>query len=192
MALLLVMSLKAPGRNVPEPTKGTSLSSQFLIHLTNNFLRNLHLFCRTPYCNTVHVTIVHSRAASGRAQRASARNQIGISSTVDPSVNLESGSTSTLQPILVDSDSCTMVIDDDLSLSRSNSSLNLQDPPQASSSGRARRKDKGKEKEAETPPIRVKEEPKIISLHTPEPVPNLVRRLRSMASKRYLRPCLIS
>lgn len=97
-------------------------------------------------------------------------------------MNLESGSTSTLQPILVDSDSCTMVIDDDLSLSRSNSSLNLQDPPQASSSGRARRKDKGKGKEAETPPIRVKEEPKIISLHTPEPVPNLVRRLCSLAT----------
>lgn len=113
-------------------------------------------------------------AASGRAQRASARNQIGISSTVDSSMNLESGSTSTLQPILVDWDSCTMVIDDDLSLSRSNSSLNLQDPPQASSSGRARRKDKGKGKEAETPPIRVKEEPKNISLHTPEPVLNLL------------------
>lgn len=43
MALLLAMSPKAPGRNVPEPTKGTSLSSQFLIHLADDFPRNLHL-----------------------------------------------------------------------------------------------------------------------------------------------------
>ncbi|KAG5645034.1 hypothetical protein DXG03_007213 [Asterophora parasitica] len=63
-----------------------------------------------------------------------------------------------------------MVIDDDLSISRSNSSQNLQEglTVSASAVGRPKRKDKGKAKEVD-PAVRVKEEPKAVSLLTPDP-----------------------
>lgn len=72
-----------------------------------------------------------------------------------------------------------MVVDKEPSLSRSNSSVNLLDPPPllAAPTGRPKRKDKGKGKEVDSPPLRVKEEPKAISLNnSPEPPNNLVRR----------------
>lgn len=69
-----------------------------------------------------------------------------------------------------------MVLDDEPSISRSNSLHNLQEGPSASIASRPRRRDKGKGKEVESPVVKVKEEPKLISLHTPEPLPsNLVR-----------------
>lgn len=67
-----------------------------------------------------------------------------------------------------------MVIDDELSLSRSNSSLNLIEPSSANPVGRPRRKDKGKGKEVEAL-VKVKEEPKAVTLQSPEPSVNLVR-----------------
>ena len=97
----------------------------------------------------------------------------------EPPSHSESGLNSLTQPMAFDSDSPTMVVDKEPSLSRSNSSVNILDPPPlpAALAGRPKRKDKGKGKEVETPPLRVKEEPKAISLNTsPEPPNNLVRR----------------
>jgi len=121
-----------------------------------------------------HVRNYTPRTATGRAQRASARNQGGNTSILDPSMQLEVGTSSASQPILLESDSGTAVVDDEVSISRSNSSLNLQDSVLPALGGRSKRKDKGKAKEVDTPPLRVKEEPKPFSLHTPEPPSNLV------------------
>ncbi len=75
----------------------------------------------------------------------------------------------------VDSD-VTMIVDDEpmSTLSRSNSSQNILDYPSQGASTRGKKKDKGKGKEIE-PPVRIKEEPKPISLHSPEPHVELVR-----------------
>ncbi|KAF9472207.1 hypothetical protein BDN70DRAFT_887247 [Pholiota conissans] len=115
--------------------------------------------------------------ATGRAQRASARNQ-GSSATVlvapDPSTSLDCPSNPTSQPIVVDAPSPAMV-DKEMSLSRSNSYTNLLDPsPPSATNGRTKRKDKGKGKEMESPPLKVKEEPKLFSLNSPEPSNNLL------------------
>jgi hypothetical protein len=112
------------------------------------------------------------RTATGRAQRASARNQGGNTSMLDPSMQLEAGTSSASQPILLESDSGTVVVDDEITISRSNSSLNLQDSALPASGGKSKQKDKGKAKELDTPPLRVKEEPKPFSLNTPEPPTN--------------------
>ena len=93
---------------------------------------------------------------------------------LDPSMQLEPGTSSAPQPILLESDSGAAVVDDEVSISRSNSSLNLQDSVPPALVGKPKRKDKGKAKEVDTPPLRVKEEPKSLSLHTPEPPSNLV------------------
>lgn len=122
------------------------------------------------------------RTATGRAQRASARNQSSSGAATlapEPLSHLESGLNPLSQPMAFDSDSPTMVVDKEPSLSRSNSSVNLLDPPPllAAPTGRPKRKDKGKGKEVDSPPLRVKEEPKAISLNnSPEPPNNLVRR----------------
>ncbi|KAJ7582494.1 hypothetical protein C8J56DRAFT_864487 [Mycena floridula] len=93
----------------------------------------------------------------GRAQRASARQQNGTS------LNSEGDGTTLSQPL-----DAAMVIDDEPMPSRSNSTPLIFDgtslPPV---NGRSRRKDKGKAKEVES--VRVKEEPRAISLHSPEP-----------------------
>lgn len=119
------------------------------------------------------------RPATGRAQRASARNQGSSSAHAvapDPSTSIDCSLNSVSQPIVVDSDSSAVVLDKEPSLSRSNSSTNLLDPSLPSApSGRSKRRDKGKEKEMESPPLRVKEEPKLFSLNSPEPSNNLVR-----------------
>lgn len=117
-------------------------------------------------------------AATGRAQRASARHQNGATSATDhhPLAYGEVGVPSLSQPITVDSEPSTMAVDDEPSISRSNSLNNLQEGPSASATARPRRKDKGKGKETDF--VRVKEEPKAISLHSPEPIANLVRSLR--------------
>lgn len=96
------------------------------------------------------------------------------------------------QSFQVESDSGTLNADKEPSDSRSNSSLNLLDPPSLAlippPVGRPKRKDKGKAKEVENPPLRVKEEPKSFSLHTPDaPNPNnLVRQFFSVDVFLYL------
>jgi hypothetical protein len=91
-----------------------------------------------------------------------------------------------------ESDSGTLNADKEPSDSRSNSSLNLLDPPPLAlipaPVGRPKRKDKGKAKEGENTPLRVKEEPKSFSLHTPDvPNPNnLVRQFFSVDVFLYL------
>jgi PHD-finger len=103
---------------------------------------------------------------------------------LDPSMQLEAGTSSAPQPILLESDSGTVVVDDEVTISRSNSSLNLQDSAPSALGGRSKRKDKGKAKEVDTPPLRVKEEPKPFSLHTPEPPNNLVSPRTTFTSAR--------
>ncbi|KJA27336.1 hypothetical protein HYPSUDRAFT_35195 [Hypholoma sublateritium FD-334 SS-4] len=123
---------------------------------------------------------VDKGTATGRAQRASARNQSSSGAATlapEPPSHLESGLHSLSQPMAFDSDSPTMVVDKEPSLSRSNSSVNLLEPPPllAAPAGRPKRKDKGKGKEVDSPPLRVKEEPKAISLNnSPEPQNNLL------------------
>ncbi|KAF8163129.1 hypothetical protein B0H34DRAFT_694213 [Crassisporium funariophilum] len=112
--------------------------------------------------------------ATGRAQRASARNQAGTTSSLDPPMYLDAGTSSASQPTMIEPDQATMVIDDEPSISRSNSSQNLQDTAPPITSGKPKRRDKGKEKEVDTPPLRVKEEPKAFSLNSPEPPHNLL------------------
>lgn len=120
-------------------------------------------------------------AATGRAQRASARNQNGATSALDPPVHSEAGISTITQPISVDSDPFTMVVDDDPPLSRANSSLNVREAISTGANTRGKRRDKGKGKEIEPSIVRVKEEPKAISLHTPEPVGSLVRSLLKLS-----------
>lgn len=69
-----------------------------------------------------------------------------------------------------------MVVDDEPSISRSNSLQNINEGSFTGSVGRPRgtRRDKGKGKEIDTPSIRVKEEPKTVSLLSPEPPLSLV------------------
>jgi hypothetical protein len=134
------------------------------------------LLALTPFLVTPFGPLIH-RTATGRAQRASARNQNGGAMPVlDPLADSEGGSTSAPPLASVDSESYTMVLDDEPSISRSNSSLNVQETPSASTSGRPRRKqDKGKGREVEPLTVRVKEEPRPVSLHSPEPAANTVR-----------------
>jgi len=65
---------------------------------------------------------------------------------------------------------------DQPSISRSNSGTNVLDGlvPLANGKTRGTKRDKGKAKEIDVSIIRVKEEPKVISLHSPEPVPCMV------------------
>ncbi|TFK42813.1 hypothetical protein BDQ12DRAFT_293915 [Crucibulum laeve] len=116
---------------------------------------------------------VDKGTAASRAQRASARSQNGAMSVPDLSVIAEASSDPIAHPIQ-DSDSYTMVLDDDVSISRSNSSQNLMDAPTTSSRTRSRRKEKGKGKEIDPTLVKVKEEPKTVSLLSPEPPSNLL------------------
>lgn len=118
------------------------------------------------------------RGASGRAQRASARNQNGSTAAMDPLVNQEGASGSQPPaPMASDSD-VLMIIDDEPSASRSNSSPTFPDQPSQGVSSRGRKKDKGKGREIETA-VKVKEEPQTVSLRSPEPQPqfDLVRSI---------------
>ena len=118
--------------------------------------------------------------ASGRAQRASARQQVSnLAPVPDTTTTLAPTVLSAAQPPEGDSEATAMMVDEDLTLSRSASSVNLQlqDPPPLPAATKTKRKDKGKGKEVENFPLRVKEEPKALSLQTPEPTNNLVRGL---------------
>lgn len=66
-----------------------------------------------------------------------------------------------------------MAVDEIIPLSRSNSTHNLLE---ISNTTKGRRKDKGKGKEVEGLTVRVKEEPKAVSLLTPEPSTSMVRQ----------------
>ncbi|KAF8831576.1 hypothetical protein HHX47_DHR1000797 [Lentinula edodes] len=108
------------------------------------------------------------KGSSGRAQRASARNQNGSSNAVELVANPEGASGS--QPPSADDSDVTMIIDDEPSISHSDSSQNILDQSQTSQtmSTRGKKKDKGKGREVEVP-VRVKEEPQTVSLRSPEP-----------------------
>ncbi|KAF5358114.1 hypothetical protein D9756_001766 [Leucocoprinus leucothites] len=116
---------------------------------------------------------VDKGTASGRAQRASARNQNGAT----PAVPLESTSSAEAPaqllptPSPVEPDNLPGAPEDEPSLSRSNSSLNLYDLSVPTSHGRTKRKDKGKAKEVDSASVKVKEEPKSVLLPSPDPQP---------------------
>lgn len=137
----------------------------------------------STYSGVMHGTIIGQEegarnlkgkrsTVTGRAQRASARNHNGAAPAPDVSQGEVDGP-SLSQPISGSSEPYTMVHDDESSPSRSNSMPNLQEssaaPPELKPRGKGRPKGKGKIKEAELP-IRVKEEPKAVSLQTPEPL----------------------
>ncbi|KAJ7168064.1 hypothetical protein C8R43DRAFT_982969 [Mycena crocata] len=139
----------------------------------------------STYSGIVHGTIIGQEegarnlkgkrsAVTGRAQRASARNHNGAAPAPELSQG-EAGGSSLSQPISSASDPYTMVPDDETSPSRSNSAPNLQEgnvpAPEPKPRGKGRPKGKGKAKETELPP-RIKEEPKAVSLDTPEPLAN--------------------
>ncbi|KAF7295171.1 Histone deacetylase associated PHD protein-2 [Mycena indigotica] len=122
----------------------------------------------STYSGIVHGTIVAQEealkgkrsAVSGRAQRASARNHNGAVSGEVP------------EPSLPVSEPYIMVVDDDTSPSRSNSLPAVDAGIAATDKTRLREKGKGREIE---PAVRVKEEPRTMSLHaTPDP-PNQQR-----------------
>ena len=121
----------------------------------------------------------HASSATGRAQRASARNQTATALPTEPTSSTEFASGSGAQPIVVDAEpSGSATGDDEPTLSRSNSTSNLQEAMVPhTTSGKGGKNDKGKGKEAgtSTPPVRVKEEPNAVALPTPEPPSNLVR-----------------
>lgn len=113
------------------------------------------------------------RPATGRAQRASARQQNWATPIVDATAENEA---SLGLNFPADSESFTIVLDDESTLSRSNSSQNIQEGPSTSTSGRPKRKDKGKEKEVECTTVKIKQEPKSFSLLKPDmQMANLVR-----------------
>ncbi|XP_006458322.1 hypothetical protein AGABI2DRAFT_183411 [Agaricus bisporus var. bisporus H97] len=117
---------------------------------------------------------VDKGTASGRAQRASARNQNGVI----PAVPLESTSSAdgptffNPGPSPMEIESVTGLPDDEPALTRSDSSHNLHDLLSQTAHARAKRKDKGKGKEVDSASVKVKEEPKSIPLSSPDPPPS--------------------
>ncbi|KAF5391799.1 hypothetical protein D9757_001651 [Collybiopsis confluens] len=106
-------------------------------------------------------------AASGRAQRASARNQNGSMNAMDL-VSSEGASGSQPAPSL-GSDAEIIIMDDDpMSLLMPDSSQNIVDQSSHGTNTRAKRKDKGKGREVENF-VRIKEEPQTVNLRSPEP-----------------------
>jgi hypothetical protein len=125
----------------------------------------------TTYSGAMHGTLIGQESAkrakmdkggaSGRAQRASARNQNGSTSAVDPAVN----SDDSLPAVTLAGDTdITMILDDEQPISPPN----VQDQSSQGTGSRAKKKDKGKGKEIE-PSVRVKEEPQTVYLRSPEP-----------------------
>ncbi|KAJ3737430.1 hypothetical protein DFJ43DRAFT_1048031 [Lentinula guzmanii] len=111
--------------------------------------------------------------SSGRALRASARNQNGSSNTVDPVANVKVTRGSQPPPPSADDSDITMIIDDEPSASHSDSSQNIVDQSSQGMNTRGKTKDKGKGKEIEVP-MRIKEEPQTLSLRSPEPQVDLL------------------
>lgn len=118
--------------------------------------------CSLPFCCSMFLMC----RVSSRAQRASARRQLSIP---EPFAQSELVSTPT-PPAMAEVDPSFTVLDDEPRLSRTISSHESLDVPISTTlSGRPRRKDKGKAREVEPLIVKVKEEPKVISLHSPEP-----------------------
>ncbi|KAF8626184.1 hypothetical protein AX15_005068 [Amanita polypyramis BW_CC] len=111
------------------------------------------------------------RGVTSRAQRASARRQL---SNPEPFIQSEIATTPT-PPAMPEGDLPVAVLDGEPRLSRTISSHDsLEGPVSTTMSSRPRKKDKGKAKELETLNVKVKEEPRVISLHSPEPPINMV------------------
>ncbi|KAK0228244.1 hypothetical protein IW262DRAFT_590128 [Armillaria fumosa] len=137
----------------------------------------------TTYSGIVHGTLigqesmdilktrvrVDKSAVTGRAQRASARNNNNSAPTADPPEPVQAQSPPHSPPSAPGADSMTGIDDDMPVLSRSASSQNLQEPPSTGTNGRLKRRDKGKGREIETSAVRIKEELPMISLLSPEP-----------------------
>jgi len=169
---LIGQDLEGPRSKRPRIDKGCAFFSPscyatVLMLSFAPYVSSLFPYFRTPYFISVRAT--------GRAQRASARNQGSNTAApaLDSSSHTASGPNSASQPIHIDSDSPTAVMDKEPSLSRS-TSINLLESQTSNNNGKPKRKDKGKAKEVDSPPLRVKEEPKAFSLLTPEPPSNLV------------------
>jgi hypothetical protein len=117
-----------------------------------------------------------NNSATGRAQRASARSLNAVNWVIlasDPPVLNEASSSQQM----LDSDSFVLPADsDEPSATRSNSGFNLQEGSSSGTGGRPKglQRDKGKGKEVEPPPVRIKEEPKTVSLYSPEPALSVV------------------
>ncbi len=117
---------------------------------------------------SARVLSIRDSAVTGRAQRASARNQPQQVSALDPPVPSDPVPTVAAPAIYADSDS-TMVVDSSPAPSRSASAQIGLEPVTSTTNGRPKRKDKGKAKETDPLSIRVKEEPPMVSFNTPEP-----------------------
>ncbi|KAF8636483.1 hypothetical protein AX17_003298 [Amanita inopinata Kibby_2008] len=106
------------------------------------------------------------KGTSSRAQRASARNQLlNTDSTAQSEVI-----TTPTPPAAAELDTTVANVDVEFPLSRTTSLHNVSEGVLTSNmGGRSRRRDKGKARETDPPIVRVKEEPKVVSLHSPEP-----------------------
>ena len=107
-----------------------------------------------------------SSHATGRAQRASVRNLNGNTPISEPSGFSDAEMASSMP---VDWDSFAIPLHS-TEPSRSNSGVNAEEGASQSTDGRIRgvKKDNGKGNETEGALVRVKEEPKAISLHSPD------------------------
>lgn len=103
---------------------------------------------------------------SSRAQRASARNQLS-----NPERIAQSEVTMTPTPPIMAEGDLSFLAGSEQRLSRAASSHEMLDgTTSVATRGKSRRKDKGKAREVEPLVVKVKEEPKAISLHSPEPL----------------------
>lgn len=116
----------------------------------------------------------NDKGATGRAQRASARNQTAMTLATEPTSSNENASGSGSQPIALDAGpSGSATGDEEAPLSRSNSLPSMQEVAPSNGSSKGKKKDKGKGKDPESLSVRVKEEPNSAVLPTPETASNL-------------------
>ncbi|KAF9264939.1 hypothetical protein L218DRAFT_215094 [Marasmius fiardii PR-910] len=113
-----------------------------------------------------------SLTAVSRAQRAEARSQNVANASVIEASTTSNEAAAGFQPPPSSSDPDIRMIDPS-SLSRSASVQTIAESKTSEISSRPRRKDKGKAREVE-PIVRIKEEPRMTHLNTPEPNPNLL------------------
>lgn len=158
----------------PRNDKGCALCRSLFPRLTTFFLSPVSAMVHPQNAPSLYLPLCYSfvrkRTASGRAQRASARNQNGPAVAVPLESTSSGEAPAQLHPVPspMETDSLPGVPEDEPSLSRSNSS-NFNDFHASASHGRPRRKDKGKAKEVDPIFIRVKEEPKSVVLPSPDP-----------------------
>ncbi|KIL69543.1 hypothetical protein M378DRAFT_156743 [Amanita muscaria Koide BX008] len=110
------------------------------------------------------------RGTTSRSQRASARSQLANPERIAPS----EVTTTPTPPAVADGDPSIVTGAEQQRLSRAVSFPDLPDGTISATASRSRRKDKGKAREVEPLIVRVKEEPKVISLHSPEPPVSMV------------------